>query len=1054
MFLTLLTTTGDHGDAAARADGEALSRWWGEADDHEDRFARAFAAYLLDGKALPAGPRLAFRRFRAWLIEAYLTMRGLGVAVAPEVGDVFDRLLATDAEIAAARRAAGDLGPVSADLGALRAAAEAEAEERLTQAIMRPVRAARQKWYRDGLAAATREAEGRIDALPVYRATEWLTNRRRLGDAPRPLPVLRLSRPILVERYGEAVLAALPRGRSTAYAAEGGVDPDEAAGLFGFSSGDEMIQAMALAPRRGATIAAEARRLMIERHGDPLVDGTLPEKALAAIHGGRMADWLAAELRALAGPAGEDRPLTAAAAQDFARAALAGTPVRDAVDARRHLAAERRAGEEAAKLSASGEEGERSKKLYDARRRQLLNLALYAEARRIADDLQAAERTVRRLDRPDRPEVTQGIDGWSAIDAILDRFEFRKPGDPAPRGAVAAFAKAMTAAGRENELALADAVLAGGEGRPYRELPAGELRAVVASLENIEHAMGRNDALVDARGRQSLSAAVAEAVAAVARAPGGAEGGTGARPVDPGRAAAELLREIAGDGAPSVRRLVASINAARQALGRRRQRAAADIAALYAPYAADERRAMGVRRFLPGLGRSLSRWEMIAIALNAGNEAGHARLAGGEAGLAPEAVPPILAALDGRDARFIAAVWDYLEGFRGEIAARERRATGGTPAWVGARPVTVGGVALKGGFYPLAGAGDLAAAVRAGRFAKATAMTGGGGGAGGGLSLDLAAFHAYVDRLLSDLELSEPLANAGRLIGQPALRDAFAGGGRAGDLETLAAFIDDAAAGDLRAGDFLERMAAAEMDDPAAERLARDLAAALVDAAGLAGAMAAAGADFAAGLGDTFAPGVSDRIAGRSGLMAGRRAAAAKRGDGGADALAGWLIGRARWQLADMPAWLSGYRRQLDRSGDEARAVAAGDDAARRADAGRAPGGKAAASVRTLVAALMASPAASNPANLSRALAAALLFARETAVLRAPGSGGDAGFGPIGAPAPASPDSAARAAMWAGLATSAGDRGDAKAVRSTMMAAALLTDAPPAVAIGHVFGAR
>lgn len=166
---------------------------------------------------------------------------------------------------------------------------------------------------------------------------------------------------------------------------------------------------------------------------------------------------------------------------------------------------------------------------------------------------------------------------------------------------------------------------------------------------------------------------------------------------------------------------------------------------------------MAVRRFLPALGRSLSHWEMIAIALNAGNEAGYAGLTG-QAGVAPEMVAQILAALDGRDARFVQAVWDYLEGFRGDIAARERRVTGVSPKWAAARPVSVGGGALMGGFYPLALKGDLAADVRAGRFAKAMAE---GGAAEGAIRLDLMLWHAFIDRLLHDLELPEAVPMPG-----------------------------------------------------------------------------------------------------------------------------------------------------------------------------------------------------------------------------------------------------------------------------------------------------
>jgi hypothetical protein len=1045
-FLTLLSGMERRGDTAAVADHATLRRWWGDGSDGEARLARAFVAYLLDGTALPAGPREAFRHFRAWLIGLYVVERRQGVAVRAEVAEVFDRLLAVELALAEARRTAGDVGPVSPDLQEKRTAADAEAEDRLTGEILRPVRAAREKGYRQELAAATAEAEERINALPVYRATEWLTSRRWLGEEMPALPTIRLSRPILVERYGEAVLAALPRGRFTAHAATGGVDPDEAAGLFGFSSGDEMIQAMALVPKREATIALEAKRLMVERRGDPLVDGTLPEMALAAIHGPRMAEWLAAELKALAGPAGEAQPVSAEGAAAFARDALVDTPVRDAIDARRHLVAERRAGEEVAKLAASSE-GVRAEDLYDARRRQLLNLALYAEALGIADDLEAAEEMVRRLDRPERPEVTIGVDGWPAIDAILDRFEFRKTDEPAPRNAVATFVKAMTAAGRDNELAIADLVLQGGEGKPYGELPIGVLKAVVASLDNIEHAMGRNDALVDERGRQRLS----EAAKGIATALERTKGGAGKRPVDLGRAAEEVLREIDGRAkGPAFAALKAPVDAAVAALKARRQRAAEEVAALYAPYDAGERRAMAVRRFLPALGRSLSRWEMIAVALNAGTEAGHAALTG-PAGFPPEMVSAILAALDTRDARFIQSVWDYLESFRDEIAARERRATGAAPRWSEARPVSVGGVALTGGFYPLDMKGDLAVDVRVGRFAKA--MVEGGGGDGAAVGLDLALVHAFVDRLLHDLELSEAVTNARRLLAQPELRDAFTAKGRTDDLETLAAWLDAVAAGDLRPADFHLRMASAEGGDAVARQLARDLAAALTDAAGLPEAIEAVGAAFAEGAGGTFVDGIADRIAERSPLMAGRRLAAAKRGEAGPDDLAAWLIRRVRWHFVEVPAWLAGYGHGLARSGGDARAVAEGDRWVRRIGL---PDGQAGAAVKVMVAALMASSAASDAAGLARTLGATLLFARERLVLAAARSGEGAlgllGAAPgIGAATSMDGEGATRAALWA---KSGGrDGAGAAAVRSAMMAAALMIDAPAEVAIDHAFGA-
>jgi len=79
------------------AEGEALT------NAHHETFARWFEAYLRDGKA--PSPTLAgvFERFKGWLVALYADLRALGGEVPEGVRGVFDRLLATDREIAAAR---------------------------------------------------------------------------------------------------------------------------------------------------------------------------------------------------------------------------------------------------------------------------------------------------------------------------------------------------------------------------------------------------------------------------------------------------------------------------------------------------------------------------------------------------------------------------------------------------------------------------------------------------------------------------------------------------------------------------------------------------------------------------------------------------------------------------------------------------------------------------------------------------------------------------------------------------------------------------------------
>jgi hypothetical protein len=68
-------------------------------------FARSYEAYLMEGKAPSVGLRNAFRKIAMWMVEAYKSM-GLNVNLDNEMRAVFDRLLATEEQIADARNRA------------------------------------------------------------------------------------------------------------------------------------------------------------------------------------------------------------------------------------------------------------------------------------------------------------------------------------------------------------------------------------------------------------------------------------------------------------------------------------------------------------------------------------------------------------------------------------------------------------------------------------------------------------------------------------------------------------------------------------------------------------------------------------------------------------------------------------------------------------------------------------------------------------------------------------------------------------------------------------
>lgn len=90
-------------DVAAYLDaGTAGSALKDEAIDiglHE-QWARGFEAYLMRGDAPSAGMAKAFERFRQWLTSVYRSLKELNVRLSPQVVDVFDRLFASDADLA------------------------------------------------------------------------------------------------------------------------------------------------------------------------------------------------------------------------------------------------------------------------------------------------------------------------------------------------------------------------------------------------------------------------------------------------------------------------------------------------------------------------------------------------------------------------------------------------------------------------------------------------------------------------------------------------------------------------------------------------------------------------------------------------------------------------------------------------------------------------------------------------------------------------------------------------------------------------------------------
>lgn len=179
---------------------ESLGAWQAMTLDEQrryhERWAESIEQYLMDGKAPSAELAPLMRRFRAWLVAAYRSLKQFlagrpDAATMPlndDIRRVMDRLLATDEQIAQAEEVAGMLPDEEAT---------AQALERQQARSMRDLRwavKARDKVIADIQRQA--EAERRrvrmqvraeVMSQPVYRVWQFLTGRGDAIDTAPPM---------------------------------------------------------------------------------------------------------------------------------------------------------------------------------------------------------------------------------------------------------------------------------------------------------------------------------------------------------------------------------------------------------------------------------------------------------------------------------------------------------------------------------------------------------------------------------------------------------------------------------------------------------------------------------------------------------------------------------------------------------------------------------------------------------------------------------------------------------------------------------------------------
>lgn len=407
FFLEVLADLSSQAETpqAIKDDMAATLKWFGVPDlatwngytldqkrPYHEKWAESFEQYLFEGKAPSEELQPLFRRFRSWLVNVYKSlthfMRSRNLQVNDELRQVFDRMIATDEQIAQAEEAAGMLPDFDATNEAIEAL-QARSLRDLKWTIKARSKALKALENETKELRKTVEAEVRAEAekQPLYAAMNWLRKgemTNEAGDQVKAEKGFRLNTQVLAEMYPESMLARPDLTRLKGMTVKDGLHPDLVADMFGFESGDKLVRAVIDAEPIGSVIEGMTDQRMLERHGDLATPEAREAAANEAVHNEARARSLATELKSQAEmmnqrqdtgrTATNGRAITVnaitTAAKQFAQNLAARRRIKDLKSAAwQHRSAEARAGKRWQEATAAG----KTEEAVQAKRDQVLN---------------------------------------------------------------------------------------------------------------------------------------------------------------------------------------------------------------------------------------------------------------------------------------------------------------------------------------------------------------------------------------------------------------------------------------------------------------------------------------------------------------------------------------------------------------------------------------------------------------------------------------------------------------------------------------------------------
>ena len=698
-------------------------------DGHE-KVARAFEAYLFEGKSPNIEMQSLFSRFRDWLLNVYQNLTKLNVELTDEVRQVFDRMLATNEQIREKEvaRAYEPLFESAEEAGMTekqwqdyqnmderrRVVSESQLQTRslkdmkwLSKAKGKALREL-QKEAKDKRKAMRAEVSEEVSSEPVYRAMNFF----RKGELDGVKPDLhKLDQDEFVALFPNI---KLPRGMTQ----KEGLPFSLAAEMLNFTSGDELGQAITAAEPQKARVDRLTDERMMEAYGDLTDPVTLERAAEEAIHNEAHTRFLHTELSSLTKRTATGNVLNRAAKQ-YAEEAISRKKIRE-IRPYQYSAAEARAAKNAEKSIIQGDRESAA----EHKRAQVLNNHFFGAANNAQKE---TEKMVRYLKKFDREGTRKNIDRdyLGQIDKFLEQYEFRKISfkELDKRESLAGWI-----ADQENlgfDPVVDEALLDAARKKNYRNMTFEELRGLRDSVKNIEHLGRLKNKMLRQKDKREFSARMVEADDSIREnanrsvkergTPSDVLGkmGSWARNLAAiHRKAASIIREMDGGKDNGVMYNLFTQGASESGDNETEltMQDAKKMADIFDPVMGDIHKGgipgniYAAKKLVPGTDFSMTKEEVLMFGMNWGNEGNRQRLLdGGMVGresISNAEAQAILDTLTAKDLAFIQGVLDHIGSKRDEIAAQERRLTGVEPQWIEATPIVTKNGTIPGGYFP------------------------------------------------------------------------------------------------------------------------------------------------------------------------------------------------------------------------------------------------------------------------------------------------------------------------------------------------------------------